>query len=154
NRKVNPLDQREVEAMMDNLFCHSGTFGYKAGVDTLCFQLRERWEAATRRIDEKRIRQQKFKRVIGRVPDDKLLEDESFVLLAASASNLSLRWNLGKLVGSGSFGNVYMATNVDTSDIMAVKEILLPDPRVAIPLIQSIKKEMSVMELLTHQNIV
>ncbi|KAH8835953.1 kinase [Flagelloscypha sp. PMI_526] len=85
--------------------------------------------------------------VIGRVLDNEKPEDRSLVFLANTSSNVSIRWQQGRFIGSGAFGSVYMAVNLDTGSIMAVKE--------GVPnLYSQIKDELRVMEMLHHPNVV
>ncbi|KAJ1662274.1 Suppressor of Sensor Kinase (SLN1) [Coemansia sp. RSA 1813] len=53
-------------------------------------------------------------------------EDQTLRLLAASKSNITIRWQLGRYIGGGAFGAVYVGYNLDTGDLMAVKEIRFP----------------------------
>jgi mitogen-activated protein kinase kinase kinase len=57
-------------------------------------------------------------------------------------------------VGGGTFGNVYQAVNLDSAEIMAVKEIRISDPKLMTPAMKSIKEEMTVLEMLDHPNVV
>jgi len=91
----------------------------------------------------------------GRVLDDNVPEDRTLFLLASSHANVSIRWQQGKLIGRGAFGSVYLASNMDTGTLMAVKEIHFQDVAGLLPsLYKSIKDELSVMEMLRHPNIV
>jgi mitogen-activated protein kinase kinase kinase len=91
----------------------------------------------------------------GRVLDDNVLEDRTLFLLASSHSTVSIRWQQVKLIGRGAFGSVYLASNLDTGTLMAVKEIHFLDVAGLLPsLYKSVKDELSVMELLRHPNIV
>src|SRR6202035_954713 len=73
---------------------------------------------------------------------------------AASSLNIPRRWQQGKFVGGGTFGNVYQAVNLDSAEIMAVKEIRISDPKLMTPAMKSIKEEMTVLEMLDHPNVV
>ncbi|KAG8834629.1 Suppressor of Sensor Kinase (SLN1) [Serendipita sp. 405] len=91
----------------------------------------------------------------GRVLDDNVPEDRTLFLLASSHANVSIRWQQGKLIGRGAFGSVYLASNMDTGTLMAVKEIHFQDAAGSLTnLYKSIKDELSVMEMLRHPNIV
>lgn len=91
----------------------------------------------------------------GRVLDDNVPEDRTLFLLASSHSTVSIRWQQGKLIGRGAFGSVYLASNMDTGTLMAVKEIHFQDTAGSLTnLYKSIKDELSVMEMLRHPNIV
>ena len=94
-------------------------------------------------------------RVVGRVLDHNLAEDRSLAFLASSSlSNISIRWQQGKFIGGGTFGNVYLAVNLDSGEELAVKEIRFQDLQSAPNLVKTIRDEMKVMEMLRHDNIV
>lgn len=90
---------------------------------------------------------------VGRVLDVTDLEYLFITLLASSFSSVSIRWQKGKFIGGGSFGQVYAAVNLDTGGVMAVKEIVFHDSQ-SLKLIPSIKEEMTVLEMLNHPNVV
>lgn len=117
-------------------------------------QVKERWIEQTRAIDEHRMQLEAGTRVVGRVLDEQRPEDQSLLFLATSNSNISVRWQQGKFIGGGTFGNVYLAVNLDSGGLMAVKEIKFQDLASAPHLIKQIRDEMQVMEMLSHPNIV
>ncbi len=81
--------------------------------------------------------------MIGKVLDDRSVEDQDIIqLLAASSSLVSIRWQQGKFVGGGTFGNVYVAINLESGQLMAVKEIRLQDSVAVKSLTKSIRDEM------------
>lgn len=114
---------------------------------------RARMLTQLQKLDEMRnnTQDQEF---IGRVLDEKNEDIWALVDLAASNLNFSRRWQQGKFVGGGTFGNVYQAVNLDTAEIMAVKEIRISDPKLMTPAMKSIKEEMTVLEMLDHPNVV
>lgn len=92
--------------------------------------------------------------MLGRVLDQEKPEDRSLMFLASSGANISIRWQQGKFVGAGAFGSVYMAVNLDSGSVMAVKEIRHQDVLGMPRLFQQIQEELRVMEMLHHPNIV
>lgn len=90
---------------------------------------------------------------IGRVLDVSDLEYHFVKLLASSFSSVSIRWQKGRFIGGGSFGQVFAAVNLDTGGVMAVKEIRFHDSQ-SIKIIPSIRDEMTVLEMLNHPNVV
>lgn len=105
-------------------------------------------------VEEERQRRQRGMRIIGKVLDDRNIEERNIGLLASSSSSISLRWQQGKFLGGGSYGSVYMAINLDSGDVMAVKEIKFQDVSSLEALKRSIKEEMTVMQMLHHPHIV
>ncbi|WFD34215.1 mitogen-activated protein kinase kinase kinase [Malassezia cuniculi] len=91
-------------------------------------------------------------RLIGRVLDDTRLEDRSLQRLASKG--VQIRWQQGRFIGGGTFGTVYMAVNLDTGGLMAVKEIRFQELTSTPSLYKQILEEMNVMEMLRHPNIV
>jgi mitogen-activated protein kinase kinase kinase len=90
----------------------------------------------------------------GKVLDDEMAEDRSLVFLASSSSNISIRWQQGRFIGAGAFGSVYLAMNLDSGSLMAVKEIKFQELSGLPNLYAQIKDELSVMEMLHHPNVV
>lgn len=117
-------------------------------------QVRARWIEQAKAIDERRLELEGSMRVVGRVLDEQRPEDQSLLFLATSNSNISVRWQQGKFIGGGTFGSVYLAVNLDSGGLMAVKEIKFQDLASAPHLIKQIRDEMQVMEMLSHPNIV
>ncbi|KAK5827198.1 hypothetical protein F5H01DRAFT_287313 [Linnemannia elongata] len=96
-------------------------------------------------------REQEIK-VVGKVLDDQKPEDRSLVFLAALSDSVAIRWQMAKYIGSGTFGTVYLGTNSDTGELIAVKEIRFQNASMS--LVKSIHDEMKVMKMLHHPNIV
>ncbi|KAL7419864.1 Suppressor of Sensor Kinase (SLN1) [Cryptotrichosporon argae] len=92
--------------------------------------------------------------LIGQVLDEEVVEDRALVFLAASSSNISLRWQQGGFIGGGANGSVYIGFNLDSGGIMAVKEIRVQDLTNSPALYKQIKDEADVMQMLSHPNIV
>ncbi|PBL00954.1 Pkinase-domain-containing protein [Armillaria gallica] len=141
---VTPLDDFQKVFSQDN------------GLGTIDVSARKYWEKAVRslqRVNEERERVGTKFHTIGRVLDDEKPEDRSLVYLANSSSNIAIRWQQGKFIGAGAFGSVYLAVNLDSGSLMAVKEIKNQEVGVR-DLYAEIKDELSVMEMLQHPNIV
>ncbi|KAG0295794.1 Suppressor of Sensor Kinase (SLN1), partial [Dissophora globulifera] len=96
-------------------------------------------------------REQEIK-VIGKVLDDQKPEDRSLVFLAALTDSVAIRWQMAKYIGSGTFGTVFLGTNSDTGELIAVKEIRFQNASMS--LVKSIRDEMKVMKMMHHPNIV
>jgi mitogen-activated protein kinase kinase kinase len=106
-------------------------------------------------VDQEREKELQSRGVVGKVLDDKEPEDQTIIqLLAASSSAVSMRWQQGKFLASGASGSVYVAVNLDTGALMAVKEIRLQDTNTKKQMAKSIRDEMSVLEVLNHPNVV
>ncbi|CCM00315.1 uncharacterized protein FIBRA_02345 [Fibroporia radiculosa] len=115
------------------------------------------WEKTTRagrELEEQRARVGIEQHTIGRVLDEEKLVDRSLVFLAGSSSNISIRWQQGRFIGAGSFGSVYLAVNLDSGSLMAVKEIKFQEVAGMPNLYSQIKDELNVMEMLHHPNVV
>ena len=91
---------------------------------------------------------------LGRVLEGSNEADRSLTYLSASATNVQMRWQQGQFVGGGSFGSVYVALNLDTGILMAVKEIRLQDSQLIPTIVKQISDEMVVLAVLDHPNIV
>ncbi|EPX72592.1 STE/STE11 protein kinase Wis4 [Schizosaccharomyces octosporus yFS286] len=91
---------------------------------------------------------------IGHVLDVSVYRNRDFIKLASSLSNITIRWQQGQFVKSGMFGDVYSGVNLDTGDLLAVKEIKILDSRSLKSTVDQIHNEMTVLEKLNHPNIV
>ncbi|EMD41646.1 hypothetical protein CERSUDRAFT_110222 [Gelatoporia subvermispora B] len=115
------------------------------------------WDKASRAVRELEDRRSQVgveQHTIGRVLDEEKLVDRSLVFLASSSSNVSIRWQQGRFIGAGSFGSVYLAVNLDSGSLMAVKEIRFQEVAGLRNLYHQIKDELNVMEMLHHPNVV
>ena len=91
---------------------------------------------------------------MGKVLDESDANAELLTYLASNFSKMSFRWQQGRFIGSGSFGTVYAAVNMDTGSVMAVKEIRMQDSQSMKQVLKAIRDEMTVLEMLKHPNIV
>jgi mitogen-activated protein kinase kinase kinase len=91
---------------------------------------------------------------MGRVLEASNEVDRSLAWLSSTATNFTMRWQQGHFVGGGTFGNVYAAMNLDTGQLMAVKEIRLQDPKLIPNIAGQIRDEMRVLETVDHPNVV
>lgn len=91
---------------------------------------------------------------MGRVLEASNEVDRSLAWLSSTATNFTMRWQQGHFVGGGTFGNVYAAMNLDTGQLMAVKEIRLQDPKLIPTVAGQIRDEMRVLESVDHPNVV
>ncbi|CAL9228729.1 unnamed protein product [Arabidopsis halleri] len=70
-----------------------------------------------------------------------------------TGSVLMLRYEVGKFLGQGTFAKVYHARNLKTGDSVAIK-VIDKDRILKVGMTEQIKREISVMRLLRHPNIV
>ncbi|PGH01472.1 STE/STE11/SSK protein kinase [Helicocarpus griseus UAMH5409] len=123
--------------------------------DTEAAQLvQEQREALYAGIDLARIETDAKRQVLGKVLEGVNEADKSVSVLSSSATNVTLRWQQGQFIGGGTSGSVYAAIDLDTSYLMAVKEIRLQEPSVIPGAAQQIRDEMGVLEVLDHPNII
>ena len=110
----------------------------------------------SRLSDVEETRKQKIaeRQAMGRVMEETNDADRSLTYLSSSATNVTMRWQLGQFVGGGTFGSVYAAFNIDSGTLMAVKEIRLQDPQLIPTVAGQIRDEQAVLEVLDHPNIV
>ncbi|ODV86788.1 hypothetical protein CANARDRAFT_6358 [[Candida] arabinofermentans NRRL YB-2248] len=116
--------------------------------------LREHIMYQVGKLEEERRHLQVEQQSVGRVLDDKDTENQFLTYLASSFSSVSIRWQKGKFLGGGTFGSVYASINLDTGGAMAVKEIRFQDRQSIKTVVPAIKGEMTVLEMLSHPNIV
>jgi mitogen-activated protein kinase kinase kinase len=136
----------------------------KERMDALTSQLRK-FDMSKMKNDEEAseyVRQQWLKELEketerqyqGRVLEDTSEADRSLTFLSSSATTVKMRWQQGHYIGGGTFGSVYSAINLDSGQIMAVKEIRLQDPQMIPRIATQIRSEMGILEVLDHPNIV
>ncbi|KAG2731695.1 hypothetical protein G9P44_005282 [Scheffersomyces stipitis] len=105
-------------------------------------------------IEEYRMELQEQLQSVGRVLDVTDSEYQFVTLLASSFSSVSIRWQKGRFIGGGTFGQVFASVNLDTGGVMAVKEIRFHDSQSIKNIVPSIRDEMTVLEMLNHPNVV
>jgi len=106
------------------------------------------------RVDEYRKEILVERSAMGRVLEASNEVDRSLAWLSSNATNFTMRWQQGHFVGGGTFGTVYAAMNLDTGQLMAVKEIRLQDPKQIPNIAGQIRDEMRVLESVDHPNVV
>jgi mitogen-activated protein kinase kinase kinase len=116
--------------------------------------VQDQWAEQLAEIDAKRIQRESEIKALGRVLEESNEADRALTHLSSSATNVTLRWQQGHFVGGGTFGSVYAALNLDSGQMMAVKEIRLQDPQLIPTIVSQIRDEMGVLQVLDHPNIV
>jgi mitogen-activated protein kinase kinase kinase len=116
--------------------------------------VQEQWMEQLEEIDAFRKLKESERQALGRVLEDSNEADRALTYLSSSATNVTLRWQQGMFVGGGTFGSVYAAINLDSGQLMAVKEIRLQDPQLIPTIVAQIRDEMGVLQVLDHPNIV
>ena len=112
------------------------------------------WCEELEKIDQTRRDREAERQALGRVLEENNEADRALTHLSASAGNVHLRWQQGQFVGGGTFGTVYVAINLDSGHLMAVKEIRLQDPKMIPTIVSQIRDEMGVLQVLDHPNVV
>ncbi|KAL5201272.1 hypothetical protein ABZP36_035626 [Zizania latifolia] len=76
----------------------------------------------------------------------------------AGEENPHIRWRKGELIGSGAFGQVYLGMNLDTGELLAVKQVLIGSNNAtrekAQAHIRELEEEVKLLKNLSHPNIV
>ncbi|XP_057973343.1 mitogen-activated protein kinase kinase kinase 5-like isoform X2 [Malania oleifera] len=72
-----------------------------------------------------------------------------------NASSMKTQWLRGRLIGRGTFGSVYVATNRETGASCAMKEVdIIPDDPQSAECVKQLEQEIKVLRQLKHPNIV
>ena len=87
------------------------------------------------------------------------LTDGTFAPSGAPATKQHMRWHKGALIGTGSFGKVFLGMNAKTGMLMAVKQVELPHSddemtRHRRMMIESLESEIVLLKSIQHPNIV
>lgn len=114
------------------------TFSPKTHAD----RYREAVEALENDIDI-RLKQQNL---IGKVLHDRTCTKNTLYKRVVTFS-----WQRGIKIGQGRFGKVYTAVNINTGDMMAVKEIPLQHDNITL---KRIAEEIKILEGIVHDNLV
>lgn len=96
--------------------------------------------------------------VTARKPTQGEIEEEFMDAFNKERSGPS-RWIKGTMIGSGSFGTVYLGMNPITGELMAVKQVELPSSnketeQKKLNMIDALQREMNLLRDLQHENIV
>uniref|UniRef100_A0A7N0UFJ5 mitogen-activated protein kinase kinase kinase n=1 Tax=Kalanchoe fedtschenkoi TaxID=63787 RepID=A0A7N0UFJ5_KALFE len=74
---------------------------------------------------------------------------------SAPPDELTIRWRKGELIGSGAFGRVYMGMNLDSGELLAVKQVLIAATKEkAQAHMKELEEEVKLLKNLSHPNIV
>ena len=68
-----------------------------------------------------------------------------------SKNHRVIKWQSGGLIGEGGFGKVYLAMNIETAELMAVKQVPL---RGEASFVDALKREINLVQDLHHPNII
>jgi hypothetical protein len=75
--------------------------------------------------------------------------------IASSGAELApINWRKGGIIGSGSYGSVYLGLNTDTGTLIAVKQVFLGDSADNPSEVDSIIREVEILRSLSHPAIV
>jgi serine/threonine protein kinase len=70
----------------------------------------------------------------------------------------SIRWRKGELIGCGAFGRVYMGMNLDSGELLAIKQVLIAPSSASKEKtqghIRELEEEVQLLKNLSHPNIV
>lgn len=116
--------------------------------------VRQKWINQISELDDMRKNRDQERASLGRVLDNSNEALRALTHLSSSSSNVHFRWQQGQFVGGGTFGSVYVAINLETNELMAVKEIRLQDPQFIPTVVAQIRDEMTVLQVLDHPNVV
>ncbi|OZJ04899.1 hypothetical protein BZG36_02499 [Bifiguratus adelaidae] len=100
-------------------------------------------------------------RVVEMKPDDQGREtSKSAEPLDKSDKGNRIQWIKGELIGKGSFGRVYHALNIVTGDMIAVKQVEIPQTKSDLlcarqaDMVNALYQEITMLKDLDHENIV
>ncbi|KAK1291431.1 Mitogen-activated protein kinase kinase kinase NPK1 [Acorus calamus] len=85
-------------------------------------------------------------------------ESSSSSAAAGGGGHHQIRWRKGELIGCGAFGRVYMGMNLDSGELLAIKQVLIPannaSKEKAQVHIKELEEEVKLLKNLSHPNIV
>ncbi|CAG8517163.1 10280_t:CDS:10 [Diversispora eburnea] len=125
----------------------------KEAVNKVVKQQRQLHRKPTTKLwDKKVVEERPSNKKIPSLPNSKSYEE--------SAERKPVKWVKGELIGKGTFGKVFLAMNLTSSEMMAVKQIELPKTKHdqrnerQKTLIKAFKDEMEILKDLDHEHIV
>ncbi|KAI8146131.1 hypothetical protein BJV82DRAFT_406469 [Fennellomyces sp. T-0311] len=89
-----------------------------------------------------------------------LLREHEYSMNMNGQHGQSVQWIRGKLIGKGSFGRVYLAFNVATGEVIAVKQVEIPKTKSDLlnshqhDMVDALYQEIAMLRDLDHDNIV
>jgi mitogen-activated protein kinase kinase kinase len=90
--------------------------------------------------------------------EDGEIEDDTPEKVTSNAGNRSIKWIRGALIGSGSFGNVYLGMDAQRGLLMAVKQVELKGSSYSEErkrsMLNALEREIELLKTLQHENIV
>ncbi|XP_022772825.1 mitogen-activated protein kinase kinase kinase 5-like isoform X2 [Durio zibethinus] len=79
----------------------------------------------------------------------------NYIIEKPIATSMINQWQKGRLLGRGTYGSVYEATNRETGALCAMKEVdVIPDDPKSVECIKQLEQEIRVLRHLKHRNIV
>ncbi|KAK9066717.1 hypothetical protein SSX86_014040 [Deinandra increscens subsp. villosa] len=89
------------------------------------------------------------------LPPSRPVSSRSSTLDKSEGQSIKGQWQKGKLLGRGTYGTVYEATNRETGSLCAMKEVdVIPDDPKSSECIRQLEQEIRVLRSLEHPNIV
>ncbi|KAK4416231.1 Mitogen-activated protein kinase kinase kinase [Sesamum alatum] len=83
------------------------------------------------------------------------IPSQPYPLSPVGSKCVKSQWQKGKLIGRGTFGSVYVASNRETGALCAMKEVeILPDDSKSAECMRQLEQEIKVLSHLKHPNIV
>ena len=78
------------------------------------------------------------------------------ILEVEDDTSVDIRWSCGELIGAGAFGRVYMGMNLESGELMAVKQVSLSECEASRreDHVRALENEVAVLRRLRHVNIV
>ncbi|KAJ3129908.1 Suppressor of Sensor Kinase (SLN1) [Nowakowskiella sp. JEL0407] len=147
--------KREDMITLTNMPRHSRDSSFKNVIESVQSRRLEKIEE----LENARFTRNQERRLIGKVLDTKNVIERNLSTLASLGSTVSFRWQKGTYLGGGASGAVCTAINLESGEILAVKEIRLPsllklESTSTVALTRSIGEDISFLQLLHHENIV
>ncbi|RZC52367.1 hypothetical protein C5167_020787 [Papaver somniferum] len=83
---------------------------------------------------------------------------QSITLKENNNNEPEIRWRKGELIGCGAFGRVYMGMNLDSGELLAIKQVMIPSNNASKEKAQAhileLEEEVKLLKNLSHPNIV
>ncbi len=119
------------------------------------FTRRTNWLQCIADIERRRCKYLTDRQMIGAVIETNILQEKSFdTFFTGKNPKGYLRWQQLQFIGGGTFGSVYQGLDLETGDMLAVKEIKFTAAKPVSSYRDAIEEEMRLIGNLSHPNIV
>ncbi|KAG0179450.1 hypothetical protein DFQ28_008737 [Apophysomyces sp. BC1034] len=138
------------------------SLGYRKSIRVVANEAHRNWKRESVKVNNvlRRRSTKMWGRQVEQVKPGMTVADDQESPVDDKPEPIKMRWVRGKLIGSGSYGRVYHALNIDAGELIAVKQVNMPTTKVDMnnaklrERTESLFREITLIGDLDHENIV